>query len=72
MRDVLALVGFRDMVNEVVLGILDPLPLNTTSKVETVHPLCSCLTRVRDRAPCSHLSNTSRDGAHSRTGAPVP
>jgi hypothetical protein len=30
------------MVNEIVLGILDPLPLDGTSKVETFHPLCSC------------------------------
>ena len=30
------------MVNEIVLGILDPLLLDTTSQVETVHPLCSC------------------------------
>jgi hypothetical protein len=26
------------MVNEIVLGILDPLPLDSTSKVETFHP----------------------------------
>ena len=34
------------MVNEIVLGILDPLPLNITSKVETFHPLCSCASSV--------------------------
>jgi len=64
-RDVLALIGFRDMVNEVVLGILDPLPLNTTSKVETVHPLCSYGTRVRDPQPCLHLSSASAVGGHA-------
>ena len=42
MRDVLALIGFQGMVNEIVQGILDPLPLDSTSKVETFHPLCSC------------------------------
>ncbi len=42
MRDVLALIGFQGMVNEIILGVLDPLLLNTTAKVETFHPLCSC------------------------------
>jgi hypothetical protein len=37
-RDVLALIGFQEMVNEIVPGILDPLPLDGTSKVETFHP----------------------------------
>lgn len=41
-RDVLALIGFQGMVNEIIQGILDPLPLDSTSKVETFHPLCSC------------------------------
>jgi hypothetical protein len=41
-RDVLALIGFQGMVNEIVLGILDPLHLDGTYKVETFHPLCSC------------------------------
>ena len=35
------------MVNEIVLGILDPLPLDGTYKVETFHPLCSCPTLLR-------------------------
>lgn len=47
MRDVLALIGFQGMVNEIVQGILDPLPLDGTSKVETFHPLCSCPTILR-------------------------
>ncbi len=47
MRDVLALIGFQGMVNEIVQGILDPLPLDSTSKVETFHPLCSCPTILR-------------------------
>jgi hypothetical protein len=34
----LALIVFQGMVNEIVLGILDPLPLDDTSKVETFHP----------------------------------
>ena len=48
MRDVLALIGFQGMVNEVILGILDPLHLDTTSKVETFHPLCSYEASLRD------------------------
>ena len=36
------------MVNEIVLGILDPLLLDMTSKVETFHPLCSCAFILRD------------------------
>jgi hypothetical protein len=48
-RDVLALIGFQGMVNEIVQGILDPLPLDGTSKVETFHPLCSCPTSLRSQ-----------------------
>ena len=36
------------MVNEIILGVLDPLLLNTTAKVETFHPLCSCSAILRD------------------------
>ncbi len=46
-RFVSALIGFQGMVNEIVLGFLDPLPLDSTSKVETFHPLCSCLPILR-------------------------
>ena len=38
MRFVSALIVFQGMVNEIVLGFLDPLPLDSTSKVETFHP----------------------------------
>ena len=48
MRDVLALIGSQGMVNEIILGVLDPLLLNTTAKVETFHPLCSCSAILRD------------------------
>ncbi len=52
MRDVLALIGFQGMVNEIILGILDPLHLDTTSKVETFHPLCSYAPSLRDAPGC--------------------
>jgi hypothetical protein len=61
-RDVLALIGFQGMVNEIVLGILDPLLLDMTSKVETFHPLCSCALSLRDQAPLVTWVSRLRQG----------
>lgn len=59
MRFVSALIGFQGMVNEIVLGVLDPLPLDSTSKVETFHPHgvfpIQLLHIVRGSTPSRHL-----------------
>ena len=61
MRDVLALIGFQGMVNEIALGILDPLPLNGTYKVETFHPhgclLFSCRSHGTATSDIRHITS---------------